>query len=278
MGIAVTQNVSVEERNVTLMPLPQRYIFQQPVIVVTAKLTVDGSSSPPPPKGSEQWNVGFIQNVVFDMIAVEYEGGKKFSGRWDAPILDASSDQAAPFYAEAWKQPIVCRPLIYDGSKITEVSVAANGQSLTYAGVSDAGFAMSDGPQVQLRAKLDSGASLISFQRAISLQTWLVARKPNNETIFLLGVGPETLYLEASLKPLPQMSLMRQEEYSGNYAWTGGIETNLARLSSISSGRVKGPQIQAKPHPANVKAVMDGDLANARGMNWIRANALIPKI
>ena len=234
----------------------------------------------------EQWQVGIVQNVIFEHMRYEYEGGVVFDQEFVNPILDSTATKSFPFYGEPVFVP---GPSLYGipSKKMTPLTVPVVNIWLTSKGYGTAlnprdpsGVAITnepssvdimDEPKFGGRTQLGNRAMIKKADHIMSFQAWLIAIKGTQSEV-LASCEPFSLVSNLTFEKRDKKKEYGRgtPKYTSTYHGTKGIERHLRTKVSGT------PDIAIVAGNGGRSPVLSGDTANARGRSWLHTNNLIP--
>lgn len=109
-----TDQFAFKAKDPSYDPLDRAWTIKLPAYVWTCGIVDNPAVSIlPRPREPESWRVGFVQNVLYERFAAQYERGAK-ANQWPAPLLDATDQVVRPF---SYRQAIVRLFLTLNGGR-----------------------------------------------------------------------------------------------------------------------------------------------------------------
>ncbi|MBZ5685126.1 MAG: hypothetical protein LAP86_08825 [Acidobacteriia bacterium] len=167
------------------------------------------------PQDSELWEIGIVQNLLFERILFEYSGVPVFSTEFTAPtvdILDNSFDR--PFYSSPELGPNRRKT-----RAVTHIWYSSQGYGELLDPSSTSGVRVNNMPNLLDMWDQPSGGVLLRrngsllnrVEKVLCFQTWLVARKKG---LFSLPAGSSQIkalrdaFIPALLRPAVQSTIV----------------------------------------------------------------------
>ncbi len=242
-----------------------------------AKGGVGGNS-----KTREPWQVGLVQNSIYEYIRYEYEGEKVFSKEFINATLDSTSPEYSPFYGA----PATVDVSLENGSSTIPFSVPVKKLWLSSEGIhrnpnggpitgEKLSVNLVDQPQFGGRTHLANGAMIKQAERILSLRVWLVAK------------AGEQLRVLSYSTPFTLVSTLTFAKRDSNKEYGRGTTAPTAlyygadgilKFSKLRERHKAMPKIKVLGFnkDANVDPVTTGITANDQGRSWLRTNNLLP--
>ena len=236
----------------------------------------------------EQWQVGIVQNVVYEHLRYEYEGKTIFETEFVPPALDTMAKKSLPFYGEPYYE--LAPPMYGIPSKkkipimvpVISIWLTPKGYGSELNPSDPSGVKITnepssvnimDQPGFGARTRLANGAMIKKADHILSFQAWLVAIK---------GTQLEVM---ASCEPFSLISNLtfddrdKQKEYGlggtpqfvSSFHGAKGIER---RLRTDKNGT---PNVAIVAGNGGRPPVTSGTSATTRGRGWLLANDLVPR-
>jgi hypothetical protein len=239
------------------------------------------------PAQPESWDIGIVQNVIFERMNFVYDNGTTFTADFPNPVLDSVATLNPPFYDDPVIVPackldpmLPCTKYVSVSEPVLNVFYTSRGygELLAPTSVDPTGVAvtnspnsvnMLDEPSFGARKMLKNGAWITDAEHIIAFQTWLVAKTPSKVHL-LAYVGPFSLVFWMSAQPSPDLLSIGAPPNQFGFYGTDGIVKKVNRSSSSSA------TIAMHSGAGGKGPVLVGPTANERGRNWLRTNNLLP--
>jgi hypothetical protein len=234
----------------------------------------------------EWWDIGIIQNVVFEHIRFEYDDGSVFSEDFKDAVLDTVSSSHKPFYADPVIVPgcqldpmLPCARFIKVMEPVLEVAVTAKGYGELLDPWDSTGVAvankpdsvtMADEPSFGARKQLQNGAWIADAEHIMAFQTWLVAQSPTT-THVVASFGPFSLVFWMTAQASPGQLSIGAPPHQFTFYGEKGTARKVNRKTTPAS-----PTFQVQSGNGGRKPVLSGQTANDRGRQWLRSKGLVP--
>jgi hypothetical protein len=251
----------------------------------------------PAPTSVSMWNIGLVQNVLYERIEIEYLDQEPFTVTWARPALDIGSEAYRPFYNE----PDVLEVSIpysvagFDRLLISREAVVPvhslfygpNGLGQLLDPWDPAGYAPMQNQSVRLRM-IDQpflmlrnwkGTELVRVLQVLALRFWIVAM-PSGGRGVVLGLSPPfTLVAWMRLVPRVLQTIQPNPEHAW-YSHQGvhrRVMTTLQQVQRYRAAQARGGGQRLAPQPASSPLpLLTGLSANDRAERWLRDNSLLP--
>lgn len=233
-------------------------------------------------KTREPWQIGLVQNSIYEYIRYEYEGDKVFSTEFINATLDSTSTENFPFYGA----PATIDVSLEGGSSSIPLSVPVKKLWLSSEGIhrnpnggpitgEKWSVNLVDQPKFGGRTHLANGAMIKQAERILSFRVWLVAK------------AGEQLRVLSYSTPFTLVSTLTFAKRDPNKEYGRGTTAPTALYYGVD-GILKFSQLRerhrAKPNvkvlgynkDAKVDPVTTGITSNDQGRNWLRVNKLLP--
>ncbi len=248
-----------------------------------ARRGVHLSSSP-----RSYWQIGIVQNVIFEYINFEYQAGAAFSTSFNSPVLDSSAIGYVPFYHDPVRSPptpitnprtmqthrvshdlmIPVRNIFYTPAGMGELLNPWHGSGVS---IVNRNFAVDILDEPSFGAKLRRGrAVVVKAEHIIAFQTWLIA-KNGSQTRVLAHVSPFSLVFWVTTRPRPGLLSIGTPSHQSGFYGTMGVTRRVRRGGSGTPARVRIASGAGGRRP-----VLQGQTANDRALRWLRDNNLTP--
>jgi hypothetical protein len=251
----------------------------------------DSRSGPPTPKRDEQWQVGLVQNVLFDRIVLTYRGFTPFVATFGSPILDAGSRENLPFYGppewltirrrrvalgqqKAGDEQFIFVPATafnYGPSGISSLLLdpyPANPRVRTYAPIDTAmEVSFEDAPALEIPRFHERG-ELMHAQRVLALQFWVVARSPSKQP-FVLAHSPQF-----SLDVWADMEATEHKASGAFPDWGSCVFDGIVRESQHLKRCPDGKPLDPRPGAGSKLPVLKAPTALERGQQFFKMHKI----
>lgn len=277
----------VPERDAWIQPLP-RYSYDADVeFNARAHLA-------PAPRQIEPWRIGVVQNVLYERILIEYLDEDPYTVTWSRSALDIGSESYRPFY----NGPYVIEGRILvsvDGIDreveyrvpviaVHEVLYGPRGLGVLYDPWDPSGYSLQ--PNQILRISMEDqpahairnsyGSELVRAERLMILRFWIIAMGPRSRPVVLGASPPFTLVAWMRLAQRQYRALQPRPAW-GSYSLTGTHTRIIERREQIESLQSRGEPLRPLPAQGDTPTpLLTGTSANARGLEWMRRNNLLP--
>lgn len=230
------------------------------------------------PATREMWEIGIVQNVVFEMINFEYEDDTTFNTTFTNVVLDSVATVHLPFYQDPVIVPPGYKP-IKPIVPVVDVFYTSRGYGQLADPWNPIGVVitntpqsvnMADNPSFGARKQLKSGAWITVAEHILAFHTWLVAKSPSQVHV-LANVGPFSLIFRMTCQPSSNLLTIGNPPFSFNFYGQQGIARRVNRFGRGAPAGVRGQAGRGSTHP-----VLQGQTANERGRQWLRTNNLLP--
>lgn len=277
-------NFKNPKSNVPMLPISNLFICVQHAFDMTFSFKFD----PDPRKGvggspqsKDFWQIGIVQNILFEMYNFEYDDGSKFKVEFQHPVLDSAAAVHPPFYND----PVViqsCRidPILKCDTYVpimmpeSDIWISSQGYSEfpdPWTGAMDnrpTSLNMIDEPSFGARLRLKNGALISRAESITAFQTWLVALK-GQQTVTLATVPPFSLVFR--LQTQPSSNLLMIGTPANSFFFYG--ESGISRTVKTSGGQ---PNVGPRIGNGGRNPVVTGETANDRANKWLQSKGLVP--
>lgn len=242
-------------------------------------------SRPKAPKTEEEWLVGFVQNVLYSVISIEYDGlDKPKAMTWPKVALDSSaSSQYRPFFSDPWRlnagDPFRLRAAVRIGYGPKGIKVLPDldqpRRQPDSAQLPE--ITLADRPYLKVPDRLgDKRLKRVQYLHAFKL--WVVAQSPEEERFALLNSEPYTLITTAEFsleKRRPLDALINNESRLAKWV-SYAVNGLVSRIpQNPPQGRFKRPRTQ--PGEGSPRPIYTGQTGVERAEKWLIDNGLGPK-
>jgi len=226
------------------------------------------------PAGKQSWTIGVVQNVVSEIVKLEYDDGSVFQTTFPTPVLDSSAKFYKPF---VYDLPDQSGPAAPGKRPLVDVTYTSKGYDELFDPFDPPVITnrpnfvdMVDRPSISAKLILASGGWIQKATHIVSFQVWLVATTPAG-TLLIANVPPFSLVATCEL--IVPSGIARQI-FSSPIASTFNsyTEAGIARTVNINSN---GRTVTATEGGGGVTPVLTGTTANDRGEAWLRTNQLV---
>ncbi|MFZ0317499.1 MAG: hypothetical protein WAL56_00100 [Candidatus Sulfotelmatobacter sp.] len=292
MGIvADIPNTTVDfrdpKKNVPMLPISNLFVCVQHAF----EMTFSFSFNPDPKKGiaispkvKELWQIGIVQNVLFEMYNFEYDDGSVFKVEFPHAVIDTGASIYLPFYNDPVRIPACVFDHTLSCGKFLPIMIPATDiwqTSLGYGELLDPWSAtgvaidnqpsslnMIDEPFFGARLRLKNGALISRAESISAFQTWLVAQHGPRVEV-LATVPPFSLVFWLTTRPSTGMLSIDTPPHDFGFYGESGISRHV---------RVSGHTATVLPRlgSGGRKPVLTGQTANDRANNWIQSQGLVP--
>lgn len=290
MGIvADLPNTTLEFKNpkssVPMLPISNLFMCTQHSVYMNFAISFDPNPrrgiSPTAPKG-ESWEIGIVQNVLYDMYNFEYDDGSKFKVEFTLAALDTSAKIHLPFYSDPVVVPACEIDPILKCNKYIPVMMPSSDIFITSKGFSEFpdpwtgeasdnkpnSFNSIDQPSFGARLRKKGGSVIRKAESISAFQTWLVAKRGDRIEI-LSTVPPFSLIFWLETDPSPGMLTIQTPPFNYEFYGEAGITRRIREKGHKASVRAVAGDGGRKP-------VVTGTTANDRANNWLIAQGLNP--
>ena len=236
------------------------------------------------PATKEAWQVGIVQNVLFEMYNFTYDDGSTFRTEFKHPVVDAGNKFYAPFYNE----PVIvqaCKldPMLkcskyipimipvadiwYTSQGFGELLDPYNAIGVATSNKPDS-FNLIDEPFFGARLRLPNGALIKRAESISAFQTWLVAQH-GSTTDVLATVPPFSLAFWMETHASPGLLTIDTPPYDFAFYGEAGISTKVKADGEIA-------HLTPRLGDGGRRPVLSGELANDRANNWAKGQGLTP--
>jgi hypothetical protein len=244
---------------------------------------VGGTAPSTPP--FQNWEIGIVQNVLFEMYNFEYENHLTFTKTFPTQVLDSVAQIHQGFYSDPYALSF-CVP---GGVKCStqavraaeDIVISATGYDYftdpftnTASGNKPSSLTMVDDPRFS--SKLRFGTSTILRAESITaFQVWLVARRGP-------AASPAALSVLASLGPFSIVMSMTTQGSTGSllstpsYSVQAYAQTGISRAVNRSPNFSPGVKLSIQAGSGGTAPIMTGTTANMRALAWLNQNGLLP--
>jgi hypothetical protein len=252
-----------------------------------------------PPRRFEIYRIGFVLNVVYESISIEYAGVAPKRHVWRRPILDTAADPPGRPFVHDPVQLVQVIPIVVEGQErlvVDRVNVAP-GVELFYgpSGFGDLLDPFSpegyhprpnqrihlsyiDQPRIALPQRFEGGR-LQRAEQIVVFRFWIVAlRGAGVAATDILGHSPE-FTLQGWFEPGP--SSLRSLEPHPRWIAVGlaGRHVRPFRDQRDVERASRGAEsVQPRPGPGGTPPVLTGTTANERLVQWFRDERLLPPV
>jgi hypothetical protein len=241
----------------------------------------------PPASTRQAWQVGIVQNVLFERIHFEYADGSVFSRDFAQPALDSVSRAYQPFIHD----PTYLAPARTINPQTRSVSYVSDPLVVPVRSIfyTSAGFGELLDPwhpsgvdlnnvltvdyfdEPTFGARLRRGGSLITnAEHILAFQIWLVA-KSSSQVHLLASIPVFSLVFWLTVPPAPGLLSIGTPPHRSGYYGQAGIARRVNR-----SGRVRPASVRIQSGSGGRTPVLQGQTAVERGRAWLRTNGLLP--
>lgn len=240
------------------------------------------------PATREWWEIGIVQNVVFELINFEYDDGTTFNRTFTNAVLDNVATAHNPFYHDPVIVPACQLDPLLPCSRYIHVMVPWVHVFYTSRGYGELlnpwgpigddveitnkpdSVDMVDEPSFGARKQLQNGAWITVAEHILAFQTWLVAKSPSQVHV-LASVGPFSMIFWMTARPSSNLLTIGHPPHSFGFYGQQGIARRVNR-----SGRGSPASIRLQAGTGSTRPVLQGQTANERGRQWLRTNNLVP--
>ena len=242
----------------------------------------------PPPSSRQLWRIGIVQNVIFEKISFEYQGGAVFNVIFNNSVLDSSASPSnRPFYHDPVRtppQPITnpntgrtIRRSINVMIPFLDVWYGSQGFGELLDPFHPSGISLSNNGSVDILdepgfgAKLRYGRSVLTrAEHIMTFQSWLVAKSPNR-THILAHVHPFSLVFWVTTQPAPNLLGIGVPAHRYGFYGQQGIVRRISQTPGTAPANIGVGNGAGGRTP-----VLQGTTATERGLHWLGANRLLP--
>jgi hypothetical protein len=238
------------------------------------------------PMKRELWQIGIVQNVVFDKINFEYDGGIKFQETFRNSVLDSWATIHSPFYGDPvlvetcqLDPHLPCKQFIRLMTPVIDVWYTSKGYGEFLSPYDPTevlvnnqpnSVDMWDEPTFGARKQLSNGAWISVAERIRAFQIWLVAQTSTRVHV-LASLGPFSLVFWMTARAPADLLSIGTPPNSFGYYGEAGITQSVNR-----SGKTPPPTLRMQAGTGGRNPVLTGQTANDRGRHWLINKGLIP--
>ena len=237
------------------------------------------------PATRESWEIGIVQNVVYEKIDFEYSDGTAFTNVFTSAALDSVAQIHQPFYHDPVRMPACQLAPNLPCSRYIPVMVPVVDLWYTSQGYGDlldpwhpSGVAITNSPQsVNMvdeptfggRLRLSNGAIVTKAEHILGFQIWLIAKR-QSQVHMLANVAPFSMVFWLSTQPTPNLLTIGTPAHSFGFYGSQGIVRTVIHSSGVPAN------IRIQSGAGGRSPVLGGQTANDRGRRWLRSNGLLP--
>lgn len=249
------------------------------------------------PRRFDRYRIGFVLNVTYESIAIDYDGVSPKRQVWRRAVLDTAAEAAARPFVHDPVSLVQVIPMIVEGQTrwVEDRVNIAPGVELLYgpAGFGDfldpwsaEGYSARpnqrvhlsyiDQPRIALPQRF-GGGRLERAEQIVVFRFWIIALRASAGAPEILGHSPE-FTLQAWFEPQP--SGLRSIEPPPRWLAAGlaGRHTRAFRNQrEIERAQRTAGRMQPQPGPGGVAPVLSGTTANERLVDWFRDEGLLPR-
>lgn len=262
-----------------------RFSCVQHAFEMTFALKFDANKGIGPVRGgTEDWQIGIVQNALFQRYSFEYEGGLRFTKEFPGAAVDSGSTKSFPFYNDpvavsACKlDPVLnCKKMIPIMTPVATVTITPQGYSDKPVPTSGSisknspdSLNIIDEPYFGARLFLKNGALILEAETIIAFQAWLVAQR-DGHTHVLSTILPFSLAFWLKTTPAKGSSGIYVPPYKFSFYGQNGVHHKVRYDDS-------GPQasVGSALGDGGRKPVMTGQTAGDRANDWVVSKELVP--
>lgn len=268
-------------------PLP-RYEFRVTVAHDPRARTV------PEPARGEAWSIGFVLNVMYERVLVQYGAETRMERTWARPVLDTASATARPFVQDDVVQRVF-HPIEVGGQEVryveerrhmrpaVNVRYGPEGLGELLDPWSPSGYVpwrrqridlmYVDQPVLTVPAMMD-GERLRRLEQVVVFRFWIIVLASQTQRTHILGSSPE-FTLAAWLEAEPATIGLGQDWVGGSYDLPGRQPRLIRSEEQVQALQSRLGPLRPQPgagHPPPPR--LDGETANDRLEEWVREQGL----
>lgn len=250
-----------------------------------------------PPSRFDAYRIGFVLNVMYESIVIEYAGVAPKRQVWRRAALDTATDAAGrPFVHDPISLVQVIPIIIAGQTRLVQDRVnitpgvrlfygpAGFGDFLDpwsaegYSARSNQSIHLSyiDQPRIALPQRF-GGGRLERVEQIVVFRFWIVALRASAGAPEILGHSPE-FTLQAWFEPQPSGLLSIEPPPRWLSGGLVGRHTRPFRdQREIDRAQRAQGSVQPHPGPGGVAPVLSGTTANERLDEWFRSESLLPR-
>jgi hypothetical protein len=237
--------------------------------------------APAPLSGRDYFQIGLIQNVLFEKIFFQYDGQPPIAKEWVTRVVDSAGD-SFPFYGDgdrvllpSGKQSENTTPFrefFYGPKGFGQVSNPFGGSADDIDLENKGSVNMIDEPMVQVPFRKD-GDSLRVAEHILAFGLWLVLVDTGRKspTVAVGHLGPFTVLSRTEFELVDGLSAFSTPDYRFFFHAQNGI---AKRLNKAIADR--GGSTSLTPQQGGKLPLMTGETANTRGLQWMQSVGLAP--
>lgn len=280
MGIKVVQSSYISSNYLPIAPRFESFTwyFFSPKFDWHATIEFDPKSTKPPktPQKEETWLVGFVLNVLYSRLSIEYHGREKpFAIEWSRRVLDSvAPPEYRPFANAPW-HPMPDQPgftyraaaVISYGPKGIEL-LPDLGQKSQPGTQQNPDITLSDQPGLSVPSLFGS-KPLRRVEYLDVFKLWVIAQSPGKQLFALVNSEEYSIVYRATF-PIPQFKALPTEPTNWeSYAVNGA----LRRIPDTIPKKDFKP-LRLQPGEGSPKPVVSGETANERALKWLEDSGL----
>ena len=279
-----TVNFKNPKKGIPMLPISNLFLCVQHAFDMTFAFKFDSN----PKKGvggspqlRDLWQIGIVQNVLFEMYNFEYDDGSTFKVEFKDAAVDSGAAIYPPFYGDPAYIPACKIDPILKCDRYIPIMVPVSDVWITKTGYTDfpdpwtnatdnrpTSLDMIDEPFFGARLRLKNGALISRAESITAFQTWLVAQR-GQQTEVLATVPPFSLVFWLQTQPSPGLLSIGTPPHS--FAFYG--ENGISRKVKASGGVAN---ITPRAGNGGRTPVLTGETANDRANKWIKSVGLVP--
>lgn len=250
-----------------------------------------------PPSRYGIFRFGFVLNVMYESIHVEYENTEPMRQVWRRPILDTAAEPPNRPFVHDPAEMVARLPMIVEGhTRVVEVRDTIRPGIEIFYGPSGFGdlldpwsaegyvprsdqrirFSYIDQPRIAVPQRF-GGERLHRLEQVVVFRFWVVAMPASGGSVEVLAHSPEfslQAWLEtqpSSLRSLEPQPAFMCEGLPGR--WTRPF-ASIAEAERAARGV---GNLQPRPGPGPVAPITTGTTANDRLIAWVTAQGIAPR-
>jgi hypothetical protein len=274
----------------TFYPIVNKFFYDMQGFSIGFTFQFDAKRGVPPvPHSRELWQIGIVQNVLYDSLHFEYENGEVFAKEFSSPALD-SDKYSRPFYSDPIRislDKLKLKPEPGDDKTLVDVMVPVREFWYCSEGIgklldpwSNSGVHIDeeaqsvniyDKPRRGAKMHRDLKSVITKAECIVALQAWLIAKNGSRVRV-LAYVGPFSLIYWLRTEPRPDHLSIETPAHK----WSCYSEKGIARRVVFHEG-IKPARITGGAGAGGRNPVLDGETANDRDERWMKEKGIWPE-